>query len=130
MNMRHRWIRGIGLAVMIGLVMIGLVGGQASQAQNTVMRSRYVWTEKEAIVARAPELIAAPNVLGAQWSPNGTRLVVVRQSPLPESADPHTPSQISVLLWSSGSRRATEIWKRSLALPSIRLTDRIQWMSG
>src|SRR5580765_1658225 len=115
----NRRLRGQWVSCLI--VMFALVGGQAGKAQEVWQRPRYVWTEQGAILMGAAELVAAPKVLGAQWSPGGNRLVVVRQSPLPVLSDPQTPSQVSVVLWNSGSRRAVEVWKRSLILPSLHL---------
>src|SRR5262249_16059202 len=115
---------GLGGAVLITMLLVG--GGKPALAQNSPQRPRYVWTEKEAIVARAPELIAAPQVVDARWSPNGSRLVLVRKSPAPDATQIQNPPNVRVLLWSSRSRRTIEVWKRPMTLLYV---DHLDWMN-
>ncbi len=93
---------------------------------------RYVWLPREAVVVQPPQVIADANALWADWSPDGSHLVVFRAEPpfkpdvlqdTGQSAMPDTT--LSLLLWNGAARRAFSVWKHDGTMQS---GDRVAWL--
>ncbi len=113
-----------------------MIGGLRGRAQSRGASSmpRYVWLPREAVVVQPPQVIADANALWADWSPDGSHLVVFRTEPpfrpdvlqdtgRSESGD----TTMSLLLWNGTTRRAFSVWKHDGTMQS---GDRVTWLPG
>src|SRR6266567_4057947 len=105
---KMRWLSFVPLMAAMG-VGATLLAGAAPRAE----RPRYLLTDREGFVLREAELIAAPLVTAAVWSPDGRYLLAVRQEKLsPPLTEPVPSGALSLITWNRGTGRSRVIWQR------------------
>ena len=99
-------------------------------------KDNYVLTESDAYILMPPEIATGPIVKRAVWSNDGRYLLVERESnPLTQAilkdiaagnptAKTPTPD-VSLLVWSSESRKTTEVWKSAMGQGGV---EEIHWL--
>lgn len=100
---------------------------------------RIVLTDQEAFGLLPAELVAAPTVREAKWSPDGRYALLVRETMritpemLREAAQPPPsvrkppPGEISLVLWNSRERRADVVWKAPFGMGNV---EQFHWLPG
>ena len=103
---------------------------RALQAQTAPTDTRYLLTDKEAVLLLPPELIAA-NAVNMDWAPDSRHVVAVRyrqpMQPTTNPMQPPPPSEIDIVVWNGVSLHAQESWKRIFPYTS-RLHGDLQWL--
>jgi prepilin-type processing-associated H-X9-DG protein len=91
-------------------------------------RQRILFTDREALLLMMPELVAQPSVEWAAWSSDG-RYVLARRERVRALPAPgvRPDGDVSLILWSSRTRRATEIWKQPLGSVTF---EKTVWLPG
>jgi len=120
---KMRWLSFVPLMAAMG-VGATLLAGAAPRAE----RPRYLLTDREGFVLREAELIAAPLVTAAVWSPDGRYLLAVRQEKLsPPPTEPVPSGALSLITWNRGTGRSRVIWQRPAGAQMI---SQIEWLPG
>jgi hypothetical protein len=89
-------------------------------------RSHYLLTDQEGFVLGDAELVAAPPVTSAVWSPDGRYLLAVRQEKLLAPGPEPLPSgALSLIAWNRGTGRSRVIWQRAAGPQTI---SQVEWL--
>lgn len=94
-----------------------------------------VLTDKDAYFLLPPDVVAGPHLGNMTVSPNKDYLLVERivtppiRDPFGEKAQPKQV-ELSLILWSTASRQASVVWKRTILPPQITDFPQVNWLEG
>jgi hypothetical protein len=121
-------VAAIGVAATLAVA-------SAQRAAPTRERPRFVLTEREAYLFAPAELVAAPTVQGAVWSPNARYVLAIRHDmgPVPPPGLISSPTggpptgEVSLVLWNRAARRSREVWKKRAVEGTVKS---VYWLPG